>query len=331
MATVTRIKVLRKELARLGYTYEETEAGGVAYTQFVSPRGKKWLYRDDAGTFPMPYASASFILNSKIHSMDYVKRHKGVRVPASIRRSMEYRTVADYRQVLGLSERVPLVVKPTDETLSHGVTVGIRNDDELKSGFAAAEKYSHNIIVQEEVQGEEFRFTFIGGELRSVICKQKPQVVGDGETSIRNLILLDNQQRMSIASGALQYPLLSLESITRFGVDIERIPARDEVVILGSSTLIENGASYWERIDEIHDSYKVLARRMAEDFGDGYLAVDILLQNYKEPQSDTNYCFLEFNNLPAMMLFYSCRNGQQTNIGRDLAVYLDKILHTVSP
>lgn len=326
MSGITRISVLKRELSKLGYTFVDVSVNRIAYTRFTSPRGVGWLYRNDGGTFPMPYASASYILMNKTQSMNYLQS-RGFRVPRSMEAQKDGTTIAQYRAALHLRPDAQLVVKPVDGTLSQGVSTRISSQSQLDDALRASRRYSPTAIVQEQFEGEEYRFSFIGGVLRSIIYKQKPLLIGDGTHTIRTLIKEENRERAELQLETVTYPALKEADAEAFGVDLERVPAFNEVVYLSESTMIEDGASMYELLGDVHPSYVALAESMAQDFGPGYLAVDLLIKDRFTPATRPGYCFLEFNNLPAMMLFYTCRNGQKTDVGRDLAHYIDKILH----
>ncbi|MGO3702096.1 MAG: hypothetical protein ACTJG2_02835 [Candidatus Saccharimonadales bacterium] len=326
MNSQVRIAVLREEFAKLGYTSESLVFSGTEYTKFTAPDGVTWLYKDRNGRMPFPYVGASALLNDKKLSALYA-REKGVRVPRTIQASNMIRTVEDYRRVLGVSEYSSIVVKPADETLSRGVSANVRTDQQLEAAMKKAREHSQNIIVQERIEGDEFRFLYIGTSLRTVIHKAKLRVVGNGHSTVRELILDENRQRLDLTNLRVRYPQLSLETYQKQGVDLARTPHDGEVVQLDDTPLIERGASFYEVMDGVHDSYKDIANTLAKDFGGGYLAVDIIIPHHTEPATNDNYAFLEFNDIPAPMYFYACRNHPELPMMKELVAYIDKVLH----
>lgn len=326
MNSTVRIAVLREEFAKLGYRYEEVMIGGIEHTKFISSDGLTWLYKNSNGRLPLPYVSASSVLNDKVLAARFAK-DKGVRVPRVVKANEQIQSVAEYRRLLGVEAGKAVVVKPSDATLSRGVSANVMNDAQLTSALAEAHKHSSSVVVQERVEGDEFRFVYVGTSLKAVICKQKARVVGDGQSTVRSLVLDENRQRLDIVGLRVRYPQLSLQQFKQSGIDLDQVLAEGEVVQLSDSTMLEGGASYYEVSDEIHDSYKNIAQVLSEDFGGGYLAIDVIIQSHTEPASESNYAFLEFNDIPAPMFFYACRNKPDVPVMRDLVAYIDKALH----
>ena len=327
MHSTIRIAVLREEFTKLGYKYETQLISGVEYTKFISPNGLTWLYKDTNGRLPFPYVGASRILNDKMVAARYA-REKGVRVPRVVPVDISIQSIDEYRRLLGVEGKV--VVKPTDGTLSRGVSANVEDDEQLVSAIAEARKYSQSIVVQERIEGDEFRFVYVGAHLKAVIHKQKAKVTGNGYNSVRELVLDENRQRLELTGLRARYPQLSLRQFEKDGIDLMAVPHQGEVVQLGDSTMLEDGASFYEVSEEIHGSYKEISHILASDFGGGYLAVDLIIHSHSEPATDSNYAFLEYNDLPAPLFYYVCRNQPEVPVMRDLVQYIDRVLHVAA-
>lgn len=327
MNSQVRIAVLREEFAKLGYTNEAMIFNGVEYTRFTAPSGITWLYKDSNGRMPFPYVAASQVLNDKKLAALYASE-KGIRVPRTVYANKgDDSRVSDYRKVLGVSVDSAIVVKPTDETLSRGVTANVKTDADLSVALKKARERSNNVIIQERIEGDEFRFLYIGTTLKTIIHKAKLRVVGDGHSTVKDLILNENRLRLDLVNLRVRYPQLYPDAYKAKGIDIDRVPQDGEVVQLDDTPLIERGASFYEVTDGVHNSYKEIAAKLAKDFGGGYLAVDIIISDHTQPSNDDNYAFLEFNDVPAPMYFYACRNHPEIPVMRDLVRAIDKVLH----
>jgi cyanophycin synthetase len=85
--------------------------------------------------------------------------------------------------------RFPLVTKPVDGNHGRGVTTGIANEMQLRSGFAAAAAQGRRgVILEEQFIGHDHRILVIGGELVAVAERVPARVIGDGVGTIRQLI-----------------------------------------------------------------------------------------------------------------------------------------------
>jgi len=65
------------------------------------------------------------------------------------------------------SERLgyPVVTKPYDGNHGRGISIGLKNADEVRAGFAAAAEHSNSVIVETYLQGEDHRLLVVAGEL----------------------------------------------------------------------------------------------------------------------------------------------------------------------
>ncbi|CAA9534444.1 MAG: Cyanophycin synthase(EC, partial [uncultured Sphingomonadaceae bacterium] len=87
--------------------------------------------------------------------------------------------------------RYPLVTKPLDGNHGRGVTIGIKDEEQLRFGFAEAQreaKGGRSVIVEEFFQGNDHRVLVIDGKLVAVAERVPAHVVGDGVHTIAQLV-----------------------------------------------------------------------------------------------------------------------------------------------
>jgi D-alanine-D-alanine ligase-like ATP-grasp enzyme len=89
------------------------------------------------------------------------------------------------------------VVKPGgDSGGGRGVTVGVETSEDLWRAWLWASVWCDRIVMERLVAGEEFRLLFLDGELLDVVHRRPATVVGDGESSVAELIDAENQRRV---------------------------------------------------------------------------------------------------------------------------------------
>jgi cyanophycin synthetase len=86
----------------------------------------------------------------------------------------------------------PVAVKPVAGHKGKGVTANIQNSEELGKAFhqaleASPDNYSP-IIVEKYISGSDFRLLCVGGKFVAGLERRPPFVVGDGNSSISELI-----------------------------------------------------------------------------------------------------------------------------------------------
>jgi len=126
------------------------------------------------------------------------------------------------------SFKFPLVVKPTDGSLGIGVETDIyKTHTLLKIIKKSLQKY--NIIqIEEQVQGDGYRILVFNHKIIDIIKKNKANIIGDGKTSVRQLIYNkyhNYSHKIKPNSRLLESQNVNLDSVVPFNrkVDISNI------------------------------------------------------------------------------------------------------------
>ncbi len=90
----------------------------------------------------------------------------------------------DAAQDLGL----PVVVKPSDGNHGRGVFTNLISKDEIEAAYAVAVGEGSGVLVERFIQGEEHRLLIVGGKLAAAAKGRTALVVGDGRSTIVELI-----------------------------------------------------------------------------------------------------------------------------------------------
>jgi D-alanine-D-alanine ligase-like ATP-grasp enzyme len=319
------VDLLNSFLQKLGYTSEKLQLGASSYTRFTAPNGATWLTQDAHVSYPFSSAACKKISNEKDLAYEFCEQH-GVCVP---RTKKVYGPIGDEALAAFLGTG-PVVVKPNSSSLSWGVTLNIRDEYTLKHAVIDALSFSRVALVQQQIKGEEIRFTVLGGKVKAALLRQTPRVTGDGIATVGELLRAENEVRSQLKMPYVTYPILDERLINMDDLDMNRVPAEGEVVELGRGTMVKTGASIYNIVDDIHTSYIDVAEKAATALGARFVVVDIMIQDYTVPKTDDNYAFIEFNSAPVLKLFYSCRDGKQYDIISELGPMIDRALREVA-
>lgn len=319
-------KLLARELSTLGYAVSEEFDDKRLFVSYISPKGRIWRARAAMIDYPFTSATVRALSKNKAEATKFVTLH-GMHAPATIKvvgDTVDTRSIEKF-----LSRYGRVVVKPLNRSLSIGLTTDVSTLLQLQKAIKKAAKYSAEVLVQEQVFGEEVRFAVINGKVVSALLRRTPQVVGDGTSTVAELIEKENEERRKINYTLVPYPLLTDELI-RKSVDLDKVPAEGEVVELSRATMISKGCSVYDILGEVDASYVQLVESLVSDLDTGFIVVDIFIKNFREPASQDNYWFIEFNTSPVLKLFYSCRDGGMHDILPTLVEAIDKKMHTTS-
>lgn len=88
------------------------------------------------------------------------------------------------------------VVKPASGIGGgYGITCGVETTDDLFRAWLWASVLAERIIVERQVEGEEFRLLYLDGELLDAVHRFRPTVTGDGRSTVAELIAAENRRR----------------------------------------------------------------------------------------------------------------------------------------
>ena len=82
----------------------------------------------------------------------------------------------------------PIVTKPLDGNHGKGATIRIMNWKDAAAGLKAAQVYSRAVIVEQFIEGFDFRLLVVNGKLIAAAKRTPAAVTGDGKSTIQQLI-----------------------------------------------------------------------------------------------------------------------------------------------
>ena len=199
----------------------------------------------------------------------------------------------------------PVVVKPADKQQGRGVAANLRTDEEVARAFHQAAAISKNILVEKHFDGREFRMTVLDGRLLRTFEKIPGGVVGDGESTIaqlvelsqrddrqvrrirergRTLLALDNEA-LELVAAAGQRP----DSVLDKGA-YQQLRRRGNVSAGGSTRVLD--------LDTIHPDNRSLAERAAAALRLDVAGVDLIIPDIARSWLESGALICEVNAEP---------------------------------
>src|SRR5690554_1040780 len=201
----------------------------------------------------------------------------------------------------------PLVVKPVDTDHGIGVSTSINNEDQLKVALERAFQYSTKAILEEFFPGREFRFLVIEGVVRAITYREPANVVGDGVSTVEELIDKKNEGR----GDDYKFPLLKIkvdDEVTRHlkaqSLTIATVVSKGEKIYLRKNSNLSTGGDSIDVTDSMPRYYQEVAVKAAAAAGLRIAGVDIIISDLDEAPSQTNYIVVELN-APAMLSMHN--------------------------
>jgi cyanophycin synthetase len=235
----------------------------------------------------------------------------GIPVP----RHVEF-ALANMKPAVAFLERSdrPCVVKPACGTGGGlAVTTGLRTRCQLARAAWAASVWGDHPIIEEQVQGINYRVLFLDGELLDVVRRDPPSVVGDGSSTVRELVQRLNQERLGL-QGAVSHVQIGIDldmqtTLRRQGLSLKSVPMSGTRIQV--KTVINENSSR-ENVTAIHELCPTLleeAALAAKVSGLRLAGVDVLTPDPSRSLRDSGGVILEVNTPPGYFWHYHKRDG----------------------
>src|SRR3989344_269101 len=226
------------------------------------------------------------------------------------------RTGKDAQRLFG-PLRKPLITKPHEGSRSRHTTIHIETLGAFKIGFEKAKKLSAWVIVEEELRGMVYRGSVIGGKTVAVICREPPHAIGDGRTTIRDLVAKENSrpERQGPIFHTIELGKEAEEELKRQGLSLQSIPEKGRFVSLNQKVGRGVGASMSDVTDDIHPDNRKLLEDAAAELNDPVVGIDFIIGDIKVSWKEQDRSgIIECNSLPFIDLHHYPLSGKPRNV-----------------
>lgn len=196
----------------------------------------------------------------------------------------------------------PVVVKPAMGVRGIGVVANIQNRDELDLAFeqlASSKLGDQDVIVEKHIPGNDYRIVVVGEEVIAAILRVPASVVGDGESTIAELMIRKNLMRRRnphLWGRPILYDSAAEFQLQRVGMSLESVPPKGERVMLSNSNSLSQGGDSTDVLDELHPSIKEACVKAVKAIpGLAFCGVDFLIEDHTRPLDEQVAGICELN------------------------------------
>ncbi|MEO6811631.1 MAG: cyanophycin synthetase [Isosphaeraceae bacterium] len=216
---------------------------------------------------------------------------------------------------------VPVVVKPRDADYGNGVALHLTTKEQVVAAYAAAREKSPHVLVERFVHGKEHRLLVVGDRLAAATLREPAQVVGDGRSTIAQLVEVANldprrgadYERTVLRKIPLDPTSLDVLADQKFTPD--SVPASGLRVMIRRNTHRLDGGTTTDVTALVHPEVAARAIDAAKVIGLDVAGLDIVAKDIGRPLEEQGGVVIEVNAGPSLLMHLKPAYGSPQPVG----------------
>ncbi|MEP1094896.1 MAG: cyanophycin synthetase, partial [Cyclobacteriaceae bacterium] len=224
----------------------------------------------------------------------------------------------------GLKEAVryvgyPLVVKPISGNHGRGITTNVQDWDDAVVAFEAAKNVSNSVIIEKYITGEDYRLLVIDGKLVAAAKRTPAHVVGNGKSTIQELIDKVNEDPRRGYGHEKVLTRIEVNDLTKSILkehrkNLKSVLKKGEVFNLKDTANLSTGGTAEDVTDIVHPYNIFMAERIAKIVDLDICGIDIMTTDIGQPLPETGGAVLEVNAGPGFRMHLAPAEGLPRNV-----------------
>lgn len=197
------------------------------------------------------------------------------------------------------------VVKPADGTgAGRGITTTVSNGKRLKKASLLASTHCKNILIESEIKGASYRLLYLDYDYIDAIRRDSPAVIGDGISTVKELIKQENRRRLSgseiIALNPLNMDYECKLTLKARSINLRYVPKKNERLVVKGA--VNQNCSKDNHIvkNEVHSSVIKLGSEIMKNFSIRLGGIDIITPDIGMSLRDSGGIINEINTTPGL-------------------------------
>jgi cyanophycin synthetase len=213
----------------------------------------------------------------------------------------------------------PVVTKPYNGNHGRGISIHLTNEEEVRKGFDAAAEHSSSVIVETYLTGDDHRLLVVNGELVAATRRTPGHVIGDGKSTVRQLVDVVNQDPRRGVGHEKVMTRIALDEqadmmLARVNMTPDSVPEKDQVVMLRSTANLSTGGTATDVTDVIHPDNRDMAVRAVTAIGLDVGGVDFLSPDITESYKQIGGGICEVNAAPGFRMHVAPSEGTPRDV-----------------
>ena len=242
-------------------------------------------------------------------------RSTGVPVPYG-------RTVSDAEDAWAAAQEIgaAVVVKPQYGNQGRGVTTNLTTREQVTAAYNAAVAEGKWVIVEQYAPGDDHRLLVIGDRMVAASRREAAHVIGDGSSSIAQLVEITNRdprrsEGHATALSKIQLDTISLTVLAEQGFTAESVPAAGQRVLIRRNANLSTGGTATDVTDMVHPEVAARAVEAAKVVGLDIAGVDVVAVDISRPLEEQQGVVVEVNAGPGLRMHLDPSCGTPRPVG----------------
>ena len=220
---------------------------------------------------------------------------------------------------------LPVVVKPSDGNHGRGVFTDLNTRAEIETAFPLAAEEGSSVLIERFIRGHEHRLLIIGNKLVAATRGDTASVIGDGRSSIVELIAsqINSDPRRGESEDFPLEPVRlvagasAMLELERQGLKPDSVPTDGQAVLV-----IRHGNMAFDVTDEVHPEVAADCVLAARIVGLDVAGIDLVTENIARPLSETRGAIVEVNAGPSLLMHLKPAVGKPRPAGQAIVDHL---------
>ncbi|NER21026.1 MAG: cyanophycin synthetase [Symploca sp. SIO1C2] len=213
----------------------------------------------------------------------------------------------------------PIVIKPLNGNHGRGITIDIQNWEEAEKAYDTARAVSRSVIVERYYRGNDHRVLVVNGKLIAVAERIPAHVIGDGKSTIEELIEETNRhpnrgEGHDNVLTKITIDHTSMNLLDRQGYNLDTVLREGVCCYLRATANLSTGGIAIDRTDDIHPENIWLAERVAKIIGLDIAGIDIVTPDITKPLREVDGVIVEVNAAPGFRMHVCPSQGLPRNV-----------------
>ncbi|CAN5479317.1 cyanophycin synthetase [soil metagenome] len=235
------------------------------------------------------------------------------------------RSVRNADQAVAEARRIgfPVVIKPLDGNHGRGVCINLKDEDEVREFYPAANAESRSgiIVVESYIVGKDYRILVVNNSIVAVAERVPAHVTGDGEHDVQALIEITNADtRRGVGHEKVLTRIIvddqTMETLERQQLTLADIPEHGQTVWLKQTGNMSTGGTSIDRTDDIHPDNEEVARQAAMVVGLDIAGIDFIAPDISRSVRQSGGAIVEVNAGPGFRMHTHPTEGHPRHVGR---------------